>query len=126
MTDTPVCKKLNRWLRLVHGRHVLAPLTGQDASALDTFAHAVELYCHGDLGGRRGAKIAMRGAVSAMQEQTRWLCREAIICISDYGYVEQIWPEIIDSTDQFPDGLEAPIPATAWQEGQPSYMERSA
>jgi len=116
--DLP-CKNIYKWLRAVHGRFVCGVLTGQDRRALDVFAHAVELWCGSDMNGRRGAAEAMRGAIRAMQSKTRWLAREAIICVADYGFVEEIWANV--AAEFAP----VQIPDCAWRPGQLPYSARS-
>jgi hypothetical protein len=97
----PVCKEGLKWIKLRCGKYVLAPLTGQDAPALQAFLHALELYCHSDMSGRRGAFIAMYGAVAAMQEKVRWIAREVIPHVLDWGDRDRLWPEIITGNGAF-------------------------
>lgn len=98
---TPYCRAVVTWLRTendspaadrrFHGKHVLAPLTGQDAAALQAFAHLMELYTRSDEHGRHYAVVAMRATVTAAQESVRGLFWEAIPCVYDWSERERLW-----------------------------------
>ncbi|AUX43807.1 uncharacterized protein SOCE26_052620 [Sorangium cellulosum] len=98
----PTCKTAQAFLTHHHGRGCLAPLTGQDRAAMATFVHAAELYGVGDDAGREAAIVAMRAAVGGMQPHTRWLAREAIAHVMEWGDRDGLWRVL------FPAGAEGP------------------
>lgn len=109
---TPVCESGPKWLKenatkfwtrigLAGPRKdVLAPLTGQDYAAYRTFIHALELYCYSDGDGREHALLCMRYAALAMQQHTRWIARETIPHLLDWGDRETLWPKILAATPE--------------------------
>ncbi len=91
-----VCKTGPTWLKHHHGRTSLAALTGQDARALAAFFHLVELYAVSDASGGMRALEAMHCTVLAMQPSTRWLAREAIAHVLDWGDRDRLWGLMFD------------------------------
>ncbi|WP_437638352.1 hypothetical protein [Sorangium sp. So ce854] len=89
-----VCDSVYKFLRANYGRRCTAPLTGQDARALRSFVHLVELYRVSDEAGARCAIEAMRATVRAMQAKTRWIAREAIAAVADWEDREPVWREM--------------------------------
>jgi len=85
-----------RWLK--ENGHELAPLTGQDRSALLAIAHCWELYARGDDDGRRAAAMAVRVLVGAMQPHTRPLAKELIAWVLDWDDRDRLWSELVDSS----------------------------
>ena len=71
---------------------VLAALTGQDTRVLNAFVAALELYACGDEDGRRGALLAMRDLLPAMQDSTRWIARELIPFVLEWHDRDRLWP----------------------------------
>ena len=94
----PTCRQALEWIRENAGREILAPLTGQDAPALMTFVHALELYAHSDSAGMEHALLCMRHAVLAMQPKVRWIARELIAFWFDWGDRDRLWPKIMDAS----------------------------
>ncbi len=92
-----VCKTGPTWLKHHHGRTSLAALTGQDARALTAFFHLVELYAVSDGEGQRCALAAMASTVLAMQPSTRWLAREGIAHVLDWGDRDRLWGLMFDT-----------------------------
>lgn len=70
----------------------MAALTGQDARALAALVPAFELYAASDETGQRGALVAIRALVSAMQPSTRWIAKELIPFVLDWDDREKLWP----------------------------------
>ena len=108
----PVCTSGPKWLRYNAANNwakiglsapckiVFAPFTGQDYQAYSTFLHAVNLYAYGDGEGRRHALGCMRHAVLSMQPSVRWIARETIPHVLDWGDRETLWPKILAATEQ--------------------------
>lgn len=97
--EKPSCQSARKWVadRLKHetgSAHPLAPLTGQDSRALSLFLHAVELYGGADVVGRKGARLAMLGALDAMQTKCWPIAKAAIPAILDWGDEDRIWGEL--------------------------------
>jgi hypothetical protein len=82
------------WLRA--NGHNTAPLTGQDASALEAIALCWELYARGDNDGRLAAVKAVRELLPAMQEKCWPLAREVIAKALDWGDRDRLWPLVKD------------------------------
>lgn len=93
---TSVCKAGPRWLQHHHGRTSLGALTGQDARALSAFLHLLELYAVSDSEGQGYALAAMTATVLAMQTSTRWLARESIAHVLDWGDRDTLWGRMFD------------------------------
>lgn len=74
----------------------LAALTGQDTRALNVFVAALELYAVGDDHGRRQAVAALEAAAFAMQQSTRWIARELIPYVLEWGDRERLWGVITE------------------------------
>lgn len=95
-TEQPVCKSARGWVReRLKDRNALAPLTGQDGSALSAFAHLVELYARADDMGRMNALAAMRATVRAMQPSVQHLAKAAIPHVMDWSDEDRIWRMIV-------------------------------
>lgn len=82
-----------------YGKNVLAPLTGQDTRALGAIVECWELYACSDEAGQRGALAAVRALLPAMQESTRWMARELIPYVLEWGDRERVWPLVVESSD---------------------------
>lgn len=89
--EKPPCRDYATFLKAHLGKGCLAPLTGQDARALDAFLHAVQLWGNSDRWGRRHAETAMRALVLAMQPETRHLAKRAIPRVLDWSHEPEIW-----------------------------------
>lgn len=76
------------------GRSVFAPFTGQNTAAFNVFVHAMELWVYGDHVARESALGIMRHAMLAMQQKVRYLCKQVIPAIGDWGHIDEIWPKI--------------------------------
>ena len=108
----PVCQSGPKWLREVAidfwsriglkapCKTIFAPLTGQDSQAYSVFLHALNLYCYSDGAGTRHALLCMKHAVLAMQEHTRWIARESIPHVLDWGDRETLWPRILAAAER--------------------------
>ena len=105
--EHPCCKTVWPWLRgaplddphwkgnrEAHGARVLAPLTGQDSSALAAFVHVIELYARSDARGRVAALRAAAALLFAPQEKTWPLFKEAIAHVLDWSDRARLWGEI--------------------------------
>jgi len=109
----PACRSVLRWLLepadhvppsaigasdqpdpRCHGKHALAPLTGQDARALAAFVHLVELYSCADRAGAEHAVRAMYHAAQAMQPTTRPLAQEVIAFVLNWDDRVTLWQRI--------------------------------
>ncbi len=88
----PPCRDAIKWLR---ARKVnLAPLTGQDSRALQTFAHALHLYCYSDELGQACALQALRASARAMQVQTQHIAKSLIPWALDWGDEDRLWAKL--------------------------------
>lgn len=92
--ERPFCKTGPRWLNERLGRGCLAPLTGQDASALSAFVHCLELYARADRQGSDRAIEAMRATVRAMQPKCRHLAKATIPHVLDWADEDRLWASI--------------------------------
>jgi hypothetical protein len=72
----------------------LAPLTGQDARALDAIAGCWELYAAADEQGAAAALLAVRDLLLAMQPQCRNLTKKLIARALDWGDVDRLWRKV--------------------------------
>lgn len=70
----------------------LAALTGQDTRALNAIVACFELYANSDEDGERGAIMAVRALLPAMQDSTRWIARGLIPFVLDWSDREKLWP----------------------------------
>jgi len=88
-----------QWARLVakdptspsklRGIGALAPLTGTDCRALDAFVECLKLYAYNS---SERALMAARLVLFEMQDSTRWIARELIPFVLDWGDRERLWP----------------------------------
>lgn len=76
--NRPLCRAAVRWLSASRGEGHLAPLTGQDFSALEACIHVLDLYTRSDDAGQRCSIAALRALVSAMQPHCRVFVRDVI------------------------------------------------
>jgi len=74
------------------GSQSLAALTQQDARALNAIVAALELYACSDEDGQRGALMAIRALLPAMQESTRWIAKEMIPFVLNWDDRARLWP----------------------------------
>lgn len=95
-TEPPFCHTMKAWLQHHCGRDALAPLTGQDYSALKTFAHLLELYARADEPGSRCALKAMAAVIPAMQEKNRELCKRLIPHVLDWANEDKLWSDLTE------------------------------
>lgn len=72
--------------------YTLGMLTGQDNRALTAIAACWELYASSDEDGERGALVAVRALLPAMQEKCRPFARELIPFALDWHDRERLWP----------------------------------
>lgn len=87
----------------------LAPLTGQDARALDAIVACWQLYACSDADGQRGALAAVRSLLPTMLPHNRWIAKELIPFALDWHDRERLWPLV------GPDpGLAAVAESQAW------------
>lgn len=94
-TEKPLCKQTAAWLK---GRGLsTAPLTGQDVRALLAFVHLVDLYGCSDGPGKRGATLALRATLSAMQRSCWPLAKACIPMVLDWSDEERVWESVVDS-----------------------------
>lgn len=84
----PVCKTLRPWLKANLGARCLAPLTGQDAKALDAIAQIIELYAYD-----RDPAVEQAFALIVRQMQMScWpLAYHAIAHVMEWGDRERLW-----------------------------------
>lgn len=75
----------------------LAALTGTDTRALSAFVSCLELYSNTDRPDRALHAAAL--VVGEMQESTRWIARELIPFVLDWGDRERLWPKIQSYTN---------------------------
>jgi len=73
------------------GTQSLAALTGQDTRALNAIVACWELYSCSDEDGQRGALDAVRALLPAMQPSTRWIARELIPFVLEWGDRGRLW-----------------------------------
>lgn len=81
---------LRRWMVSTVGRQALAPLTGQDAAALEAVYCAALLWGKSDVRGRRCAQLGILSIIRAMQTTTQHLAIGAVIAATDWGLVREI------------------------------------
>lgn len=87
-----------KWLR---GNGVdLAPLTGQDARALNAIAACWECYAAADDPGRRFVIIAVRTLLGCMQPKCRELTKKLIARSLDWSDVDRLWPQVEPASDE--------------------------
>ena len=91
IANSAACQTVRRWIIQREGRGAFAGFTAQDSHAFSCFVHAMELWC---VGTRAPAIAIMAAALGAMQEKHRYLCKQAIPAIGDWGHVDEIWPQI--------------------------------
>ena len=84
-------KELRKWLKANLGPRCLAPLTSQDALALDTAIAAIQLYNYCDAHCEGLALQAFRNAVHCMQKSTQELAFHAIAYSMDWPDRARIW-----------------------------------
>lgn len=70
----------------------LAPLTGTDVRALNAFVACLELVCYCD--SQEHALGAASMVLHEMQPSTRWIARELIPFVLDWGDRERLWPSL--------------------------------
>ena len=97
--EKPFCQSGPKWirdrvLRETGDKYGLAPLTGQDARALQAFFHLIDLYGSSDEDGRRSAVLAMAATVRAMQPSTRHLAKAGIPHVLDWSHEAEIWSKL--------------------------------
>lgn len=85
------------WLRA--NGHNTAPLTGQDARALDAIAACWDLYASGDSTAANAAIRAVRELLPAMQENTRPPARELIARSMDWIDRDRVWAVVEAGAD---------------------------
>jgi hypothetical protein len=93
--EKPICQYTISWMKAKHGKACLAPFTGQDHSVFTAYCHLLQAWFRSDYPGRENLLIAMRETLQACQPCVLPFAKDAIICIGDYGFVDQIWPEIV-------------------------------
>jgi hypothetical protein len=98
-SEKPPCRGYSAWLNHHLGKGCLAPLTGQDAVALQAFLHAVQLWGRSDYEGRRHAETALRALALAMQPSTRHLAKRAIPFVLDWSHEAAIWERIFTANE---------------------------
>lgn len=79
-----------KWLK-ANGAN-LAPLTGQDTSALYAIDHCWDLYARGDGAGQFAAMSAVVALLSGMQPKCWPLARQLIAKAMDWADIERLWP----------------------------------
>jgi len=100
-SEKPVCKTGPTWIKnRLKDKHALAPLTGQDARALQAFLHLVDLYGSSDTDGRVCALRAMWWAVRAMQPSTQHLAKAGIPHVLDWSHEGEIWELMEKAADR--------------------------
>lgn len=88
-----------------NARHsLLEAMSEQDRQALNAFAELCRLYKVADTAGRGAALVAMAAAASAMQGDTRPVCRWAIAHVLDWADVDPLWKQV-ESAERRPDPL---------------------
>jgi hypothetical protein len=99
--EKPICKTGPTWIKnRLKDKHALAPLTGQDARALQVFLHLVDLYGSSDEHGRTCALLAMFWTLRAMQPSTQHLAKAGIPHVLDWSHEDQIWDAIEQAADR--------------------------
>lgn len=88
----PPCRDALKWLR-AHKVN-LGALTGQDARALATFVHALDLYVHSDELGKACALQAMRASARAMQPITQHIAKSLIPWALNWEDENRIWAKL--------------------------------
>lgn len=81
-------------------KNSLAPLTGQDTSALDAITACWQLYARSDSDGRAAALAAVRALLPAMLPHNRWIARELIPFALDWNDRDHLWPLVIRSQEK--------------------------
>ena len=59
----------------------------------------LQAWFRSDSDGRRQLIDAMRCTLAACQPCVQPFAKDAIICIGDYGFVDEIWPKIAPKAD---------------------------
>ncbi len=72
----------------------LAALTGQDTRALNAIVACLELYACSDDTGSVNAIEAIRLLLPTMQLSTRWIVKELIPFVLDWGDRDRVWDKI--------------------------------
>lgn len=73
----------------------LGALTGTDAKALNAFVACLQLYAYT---GNKEPLDAARAVLAEMQDSTRWIARELIPFVLDWGDRERIWGLVVPRT----------------------------
>lgn len=95
MKPKPPCVEVRAFIRARAGRAALAPLTGQDARALETLAHLAELFACSDRRGRDAALAAMQAiAECAMQPSVKPLAWLAFVAACDEQGADVVFPDV--------------------------------
>jgi len=94
--EQPICKRAREWL---HGNlgpdGALGRFTTSDSRVFSAFLHLLEAYAveHAD-----DTILAMHVTLQLLPYDKRWLAREAIPCVLDWGDRETLWPKICNAT----------------------------
>lgn len=94
LKSKPVCQDTVTWMKAKHGRNCFAPFTGQDWPVFTAYCHLLQAWFRSDQSGRAELINAMRCTLRACQPCVLPFAKDAIIAIGDYGYVDEIWPQM--------------------------------
>jgi hypothetical protein len=94
----PPCQDAIRWLK--HRGWRLAPLTGQDYSALATIAHCWDLWARADTAGQRAAIDAAAAVLDGCQEVCWPMARELIAQAGDWARRDLLWPQVVQRFEE--------------------------
>ena len=100
----PLHKEAEDFVRHHMGKHVFAPMTGQDVAAWNAFVYLVRTWC---VGGGEQAVEAMRETLLCAQPKVWPLFLQAIPAVGDWGHAEQLWPQLV--TTRVEGGWERPV-----------------
>lgn len=90
--DPPHCQDALRWLK--DRGWSLAPLTGQDYSALTALAHCWQLWTRGDEAGRECALDAAAALLDGCQEVCWPMARELVAQAGDWSHRDVVWAKV--------------------------------
>lgn len=76
-----------------------AMLTGQDVRVLGAIASCWQVYFGGDDDARRGALMAVRALLPALQEKCHGFARELIAQQGDWSDRERVWARVTEIID---------------------------
>ncbi len=97
--DKPICEYTVSWMRAKHGKACFAPFTGQDWPVFTAYCHLLQAWFRSDDHARQNLLYSMAYCLRCCQPCVLPFAKDAIICIGDYGFVNEIWPKVAPKVD---------------------------